>query len=361
MLKKTTVVFALLALFAAGAVSAQEDELSDVPITFPVHSPYSDRFFASEFSTAFSRFNHFFFFNAIIDQLYVPEGTAGVQRRVSPNSVGRVSAAIGGKFPLQMINVTDVDFSGILGVGFALDGLPMAETWNFYSGAGLFVNHNPLDIGLGFFAGWFRDIYRELPLADDGVFRGSIDSQPPHITDALRVMLIPRIGLGDRIFFLDEIGGFFSFSQQTEQISLLTRLAFRGFDLLARQVGVNIYYKQNSHNLLMEQQMFGARFETRNVSVDFGYRRFLRDYANPFLASFEDGFFGRIVYKFRPRGNVPILFSYGFERTFETRHYFGIGFGLSLPDFINDYLIEFAGGGNFRMTASNITGTERQR
>jgi hypothetical protein len=65
--------------------------------------------------------------------------------------------------------------------------------------------------------------------------------------------------------------------------------------------------------------------------------------------------YGKIVYKWRPKTNISVLFSYGFEPTAKIRHYFGIGFGLPLPDFINDLLFEFNDLDNFRFTFSNLT------
>ena len=352
--------FLLLIFLLDNMLFSAEYELSMSPISFPIYSPYSDEFFASNFETSFGRFSNFFFFNIIVDESLILEGAEAVPENTGGRFfVKRGGFSTGAMFPITRFS--DIALSGLMGGSFVWDHAYMAETSNFFIGAGIFGNHIPFDIGIGFFAGYYRERYSELPMSDDGFFHGSLENKPGDITQSVRLILIPRIGLLDRIFFLDEIGAVLGFSGSGNN-DILARLAFRRFQAWALRVGIDIYHRRGSYNLLLDYNSFGVRFVTRNILINFGHRQFRHNSTNPFLSNFIDGGYGRLVYKFRPRsGRTPILLSYGFEHTFTIRHFFGIGLGLSASDAIGDMLFEFSREGPFRFTYNFIYGTERQR
>ena len=79
------------------------------------------------------------------------------------------------------------------------------------------------------------------------------------------------------------------------------------------------------------------------------------------MSSYKNGPYGRIVVKLKNVLNmgVPIMLSYGFERVFEMKHFFGLGVSFAPDDtWINDYLYEFSGIDNMRITGSNFVRLE---
>jgi hypothetical protein len=346
-MKKTA--FLVVFIFLTAVFLFARDVTENRPITIPVFDPNSDRFFGAEFQYALSKSPEFFFFDVYGDLFETPKELKAPNDSSSGGSV-RMTAAIGSMFPLNEY------LSGMAGVSFVADSIYMAQSINFFIGAGLFGHYDPWGIGLGVLGGYYRDSYKELPLNADGFYRGSLDELPGQITNAARFMVVPRLLLSDKIFFLDEIGANIGISEKTDEFNFLSRLAFKTLQLGAMMLGIDVYYNQYKYNLLLDQRLFGAKFETKYLSIDAGYRQFQNNTNNPFVANYGDGMYGRIIVKIWPRNNVPILLSYGFEKTFEMKHFFGLGVSFS-PDetWINDYLYEFSGIDNMRIIGSNYT------
>jgi hypothetical protein len=159
-------------------------------------------------------------------------------------------------------------------------------------------------IGLGLLGGYYRDSYKELPLSNDGFYIGILDKLPRQITNAARFMIVPRLSLSDKIFFLDEIGADISVSEKPDEFDFLSRLAFKALQLGAMRLGINVYYNQCKYNLLLNQRLIGAKFETKYLFIDAGYRQFVNSANNPFVAHYEDGMYGRIIVKILRHNNV---------------------------------------------------------
>jgi hypothetical protein len=344
-------IFPVIFIFAAALFLPAQDVTENRPITIPVFDPNSDRFFGAEFQYALSKSPSFFFFDAYGDLFETPQELKAPNDSSSGGSV-RMAAAIGSMFPLNKY------LSGMAGVSFVADSVYMAESINFFIGAGLFGHYDPWGIGLRLLGGYYRDSYKELPLNNNGFYSGIREDLPGQITNAARFMIVPRLSLSDKIFFLDEIGANIGVSEKPDEFNILSRLAFKALQIGALRLGINVYYNQYKYNLLLDQRLIGAKFETKYLSIDAGYRQFVNSADNPFVANYEDGMYGRIIVKIFPRNNVPILLSYGFEQTFEVKHFFGLGVSFA-PDesWINDYLYEFSGINNMRIIASNYTGS----
>jgi hypothetical protein len=342
----------LLALLLLNALLFAENTSDKTLVSIPDFYPDSDAFFAAEFQNAFSKFPSFFYFDAFGELIYIPKGADAVPKSTN-DALGRGAASIGTMLPLGE------HLSGIASFSIVLDHPYIAQSMNFFTGAGLFGDFEPF--GLGLFAGYYRDSYKKLSGPDaSGVYTGLIDEQPADVTNAVRFMVIPKIGLSDTIFFLDEIGALFNVSENFGVTNILGRLAFSTLELGAMRLGVDLYYTQNKYNLLIDSKTFGAKFETKFVSINAGYRWFEPDSDNIFLSNYENGAYGRIILKL-PYGSVNILLSYGFERTFETMHYIGLGFSLPLDDWTNDYYYEFGANSlqNMRFSGANLTSLER--
>jgi hypothetical protein len=288
------------------------------------------------------------------DLFETPSGIKAPNDSSSGGSV-RMAAATGAIYPITNY------LSWMAGIGFAADGVYMAQSINFFIGAGLFGHYEfwGIDFGLGVLGGYYRDSYKELAISDNGYYHGILDDEPEQITNAARFMIVPKLGLSSKIFFLDEITANFGVSEKADEFSLLSKLAFKAFQIGAARFGINIYYDIYKYNLLLDQRLFGAKFETRYLSVDIGYRQFENISNKPFASNYENGMYGRIIVKIWPKKNIPILLSYSFEYTFETKHFFGIGVSFA-PDntWINDLHYEFSGIENMRFIFSNYTSFE---
>jgi hypothetical protein len=107
----------------------------------------------------------------------------------------------------------------------------------------------------------------------------------------------------------------------------------------------------------MRDRLFGVNFAAKYLFVDVGYRWFDPASDISFLSNYQNGLYGKAIVKF-PAMGVNVLVSYGFETTFETLHYVGIGITLPLKGWRNDYLYEFAGNSlqNMRFSGANLTG-----
>jgi hypothetical protein len=346
MMKKTAFLPVLLllntALFA-------ENVSGETVVSVPAFNPDSDAFFAAEFQNYFSQAPHFFYFDVLGELIYIPKGSEAVPAN-SSGALARGAASIGAMIPLGD------HISGIASFSLVLDHPYIAQSVNFFTGGGLFGRYNSL--GLGLFAGYYRDHYQELPEPenDSGIYRGIIDDQPAAVTNAPRFLVIPKIGLSDKIFFLDEIGALFNFSEKFELTAMLGKLAFATLKFGALRLGIDVYYTQNKYNLLLEQKLLGAKFESKHLSVEAGYRWFPDSSGSAFLANYQDGLYGKVVVKF-PFQGVNALVSYGFEQSFELIHYIGIGVSLPLADWTNDYLYEFGANSlqNMRFSGANFT------
>jgi hypothetical protein len=345
-MKKTT--FLLVLLLLSTALFA---DLEDTVVSIPVFKPDSDAVFASRFADCFSQFSGFFYFDAFGELIYIPGGAAAVHDTASSDALARGAASLGAMFPLGNY------LSGIASFTLVLDHPYIAQSVNFFTGAGLFGHYSMF--GLGLFAGYYRDYYQELQEDGSGVYRGIIDDQPAEITNAVRFMFIPKIGLNDTIFFLDEIGALFSFTEKSSLSNLLAKLAFSTLELGAMSLGIDLYYEQNKYNLFLEQKSLGAKFETKHLSVEAGYRWFEDGSNNRFLSNYKDGMYARAIVKF-PVGGVNALLSYGFEHSFEVIHFIGLGFSLPLSGWTNDYFYEFGANSaqNMRFSGVNLTSLE---
>jgi hypothetical protein len=163
--------------------------------------------------------------------------------------------------------------------------------------------------------------------------------------------------MSDTDFFLESLGGAINVTEDLSTSSILGDLAFKTIQAWLIDLNIDLYYKANKYNLFMKDRLFGAYFATKYLSIDIGYRWFEPTANISFLSNYQDGMYGKAIVKF-PAMGVNILLSYGFETTFETMHYIGIGVTLPLDDFRNDYLYEFAGNSlqNMRFSGSNLTG-----
>jgi hypothetical protein len=322
-------------------------------VSIPVFNPDSDGFFAAEFQKRSSLYPNFFYFDAFGELIYIP-GAAKAVPSNQHDALARGAASIGVMLPLGN------HVSGIASFSFVLDQPYIAQSLNFFTGGGLFGHYNSL--GLGLFAGYYRDHYKELPEPENysSVYRGSLDDQPAAVANAARFLVIPRAGLSDRIFFLDEVGALFNFSGKFSITNILGRLAFSTLKFGAMRLGIDIYYSQNKHNLLLEQKSLGAKFKTNHLSIEAGYRWFTDTSGSLFLSNYQDGAYGRIIVKF-PFQGVNALVSYSFEHVFKLMHYIGFGVSLPLSDWTNDYFYEFGANSlqNMRFSAANSTGLKR--
>jgi hypothetical protein len=319
-------------------------------VSIPAFNPDSDAFFAAEFQKYFSQTPNFFYADVLGELIYIPDGAKAVPSSYTSDALARGVASIGAMIPLG------THVSGIASFSLVLDHPYIAQSINLFTGGGLFGHYNFL--GLGLFAGYYRDHYQELPGPKNisGVYSGIIDDQPAVITNAPRFLVISRIGLSDKAFFLDEIGALFNFSEEFDITNILGKLAFATLELGAIRLGIDLYYTQNKYNLLLEQKLFGARFESKHLSVEAGYRWFMDASGNTFLSNYQNGAYGRIIAKF-PFLGVNALVSYGFEQTFEVMHYIGLGISLPLDNWTNDFFYEFGANSlqNMRFSGANFT------
>ena len=349
-------VFLLFVLFSFSNVFLYSaDVTEDRPISIPVFSPDSDRFFGNEFQWAFSKTDAFWFFNAYGDLFEVPKEAKPPSAGTSLSRTAvRFAGATGAMYPIHD------HFSLMGGIGFVMEDVYMADSTNFYAGVGLFAHREFWDInfGLGILGGYYRDHHRKIPVSDDGFYRGVLVDQETTVTNAARFMIVPRLGLSDRIFFLDELAANFGVSENIDGFSLLSRLAFKVLQIGAARLGINVYYDIYRYNLLLDQRLFGATFDTRFLSVNFGYRWFDNISGESFANNFRDGIYGRFIAKI-PLANVPILLSYAFEHTFEVRHFFGIGVSFSAGSVISNLHYEISGIDNWRFISSNLIAFER--
>jgi hypothetical protein len=327
-------------------------ETGEAVVSIPVFNPDSDAFFAARFQNSFSQFPSFFYFDAFGELIYIPAGAEAVPAS-SNDALLRGAASIGTMIPFG-------DYvSGIVSFSLVIDQPYIAQSINFFTGGGLFGHYK--SFGLGLFAGYYRDYYRELPEPENGsVYRGILDDQSASVTDAARFLVIPRIGLSDKIFFLDELGALLNFSEKFDMTNMLGKLAFSTLELWAVRLGIDIYYTQNKYNLFLEQKSFGAKFETKYLSLEAGYRWFMNSANTVFLSNYQDGPYSRVIVKF-PFSGVNVLLSYSFEYTFELTHYIGLGVVLPLDDWTNDYFYEFGANNfkNMRFSGANLTSLER--
>jgi hypothetical protein len=331
-----------------------KDVTEDRPITIPIFNTYSDRFFGNELHYAFSKSSSFFFLNFYGDLFETPRKIKAPNDSSSGGSV-RMAAATGAVYPINNY------LSWMAGISFIVDSVYMAQSINFFIGAGLFSHYEfwNIDFGLGVLGGYYRDSYKELAISDDGYYRGNLDNKPGQIKNAARFMIVPKLGLSNKIFFLDELAANFNISKKADEFSLLSRLAFKPFQIGFAKLGINIYYDIYKYNLLLDQKLYGAKFETRYISIDIGYRQFENISNKPFASNYKNGMYGRIIGKIWPKNNIPILLSYSFEHTFGIRHFFGIGVSFAPNNtWINDLHYEFSGLENMRYIFSNYTSFE---
>jgi hypothetical protein len=329
------------------------------PVTVPVFYPYSDAFFASRFQSASTtvQLPNFFFFDIIGDLLYIPKFAEVKRNDSSSKSVVRLASAIGGKMAINDY------FTGMAGISFVMDSIYIANSYNLFAAAGLFAHYNVLDfdLGLGVFGGYYWNDFRQLPEkpGEPGMYEGILDNQSPVTTNAARFIIAPKIGMSDTDFFLESLGGTINVTEDLSTGSMLGDLAFKAIQAWLINLNIDLYYKSNWYNLYMKDRLFGAYFATKYVSIDLGYRWFDPASSVSFLENYQDGIYGKAVVKFSaPALGVNILVSYGFETTFETLHYIGIGVTLPLDGWRNDYLYEFAGNSlqNMHFSGSNVTG-----
>ena len=243
------------------------DFTEDRPITIPIFNTYSDRFFGNEFQYAFSKSPSFFFLNMYGDLFETPNEIKAPNDSSSGGSV-RMAAATGAMYPIN-------DYlSWMAGIGFVADSVYMAESVNFFIGAGIYSHYEfwNIDFGLGVLGGYYMDSYKELAISDDRYYRGILDNELGQVTNAARFMMVPKLGLSNKIFFLDELAANFGIYEKADEFSFLSILAFKTFKTGAARFGVNIYYDIYKYNILLDQRLLGAKFETRYLSVDIGYR-----------------------------------------------------------------------------------------
>jgi len=324
--------------------NTNEDYTTGVrPVTIPVFNPESDRFFGNELQNAFIRgkSRRFTFISLYGDLFKIPDNVIAHDDSSNNNDkIVRLSAAIGGMLPIS-------DYLSVMGGGgIVRDYIYLAESWNHFYSAGVFGHYTPWGIGLGILGGYYQNNYRELTLSDDGFYHGTIFDQPRKITKAARFMIVPRMFLDDKIFFLDELSANIGFSEKADELKILSRLAFRAVKIGAERLGINIYYNQYKYNMLLDQRLFGAMFDSKYCSFDFGYRQFINPANNPLAPNYKDGMFGRIIAKIWANSNYgtsnkfPILLSYSFEQTFKMHHFFGIGLQFGMNKMTTDYLFE---------------------
>ena len=321
-------------------------------INIPVFNPDSDGFFASELQYAFSKAPNFFYFNLYSDFFELSREIKYSIHSSYSSSVVRLASSIGTMYPI-------LDFLSVIGaVNFVMDNVHIAGSLNFYTGAGVYAHYDPLGLEFGLFVGYYHNFYKELELSNNGYYTGILDQMDYTSTNAVKFMINPQINLKEKISFLDNLGGILNFSEQFDLISLLGKMAFRQFQLWALKVGIDVYYTQNKYNMFLEQKLFGARFNTQYLLIDGGYRQFVDNSGKSFMSNYKNGPYGRIVVKLKNLLNMrfPIMLSYGFEQVFEMKHFFGLGVSFAPDDtWINDYLYEFSGIDNMRVTSSNLT------
>ncbi len=202
-----------------------------------------------------------------------------------------------------------------------------------FIGGLIFGHYSPLGIGLGIIGGYYNNSYTEFIL-------GNTVNQQTEKIETARFMIIPRLSLYDKIFFLDELSANIGFFEKLDTFRILSNLAFSAIQIGAAKLGVDIYYEQYKYNMLLEQRLFGAKFASKYLSFDIGYRQFLNTSDNPIVANYKDGIFGRIIAKIWFSSDAPILLSYGFEQTFEMHHFVGIGIQVGPNSFGMDSIIE---------------------
>lgn len=327
------------------------------PVTVPVFYPYSDAFFANRFQSASTtvKFPSFFFFDIIGDLLYIPKFAEVKYNDSSDKAVVRLAGAIGGKMAINDY------FTGMAGISFVEDSIYIANSYNLFAAAGLFAHYNifGFDLGIGVFGGYYWNAFRQLPEKENepGIYEGILDDQNPVTTNAARFIVAPKIGMSGADFFLESLGGAVNVTEDLSTGSVLGDLAFKAIQAWLIELNIDLYYKSNWYNLYMKDRLFGMYFATKYFSIDLGYRWFDPVSEISFFANYQNGMYGKAIVKF-PTGRINILLSYGFETTFETMHYVGIGVTLPLEYWRNDYLYEFAGNSlqNMRFSGSNLTG-----
>jgi hypothetical protein len=332
-------------------------EADTAPVIVPVFYPDSDAFFAARFQGAATsvQLPNFFFFDVIGDLLYIPKFAEVTNNNSSSKAVVRMAGAIGGKMAINDY------FTGMAGISFVGDSIYIANSYNLFVTGGLFGHYNVLgfDLGLGVFGGYYWNDFRQLPEREDkpGTYKGILDDQSPVTTHAARFIFTPKIGMSDTSFFLESLGGSINVTEDLSTGSILGDLAFKTIQAWLIEINIDLYYKANKYNLFMKDRLFGAYFATKHLSIDVGYRWFEPASQISFLSNYQDGTYGKAIVKF-PAMGVNILLSYGFETTFETMHYIGVGATLPLDGWRNDYLYEFAGNylQNMHFSGSNLTG-----
>jgi hypothetical protein len=163
--------------------------------------------------------------------------------------------------------------------------------------------------------------------------------------------------MSDTDFFLESLGGTVNVTEDLSTGSILGDFAFKAIQAWLIKLNIDLYYKSNWYNLYMKDRLFGTYFATKYLSIDIGYRWFEPASKISFLSNYQDGVYGKATVKF-PAAGVNMLLSYGFETTFETMHYIGVGVALGPEGWRNELLYEFAGNylQNMHISGSNLTG-----
>ncbi len=320
------------------------EDLHERPVNIPVYYPYSDALFAASFSNYLEKYPSFFYQDFYGDLISIPDDVDYY------GEVVRMAASIGSLIPMAE------NLSGIASVNFALDNVYVAQSMNLFTGAGVLGQYDSYKLGL--LAGYYMDRYQELP-ERYGTYNTDaiLDDQPASMTNAVRFVIISNIELLDKIPFLNNIGGHLNISEKAEVDNFEGKLSFRRFLFwVLGQVGIDIYYGQNPYNILLEQKLSGAKFETKHISIDVGHRQFVNASSNSFSSNYKDGYYSKFIYKFEP---IPVIISYGFEQTFKTQHFFGVGISFAPDNWINDFHYEFSDNMDMRFVNSNVTTLER--
>ena len=293
---------------------------ADDSLYFPNYSPDSAAFFSSELQNALSidaKWN-------IYATMFVNMYGATVYGQIYDGGISglvRFAASVGAIIPAGDYLSLNAFYTHVE------DDADTAVTVNYFAGGGLIGNFNLASLGL--FVGYYNNKYTnyEHVYHHTWLYDGywAWDEVSSDTISNIRIALAPKIGLSSYVFFIDNISGYFNFNNEFDMEQWLAKLAFSILQIGATRLGIDLYFKQEPYNIIVEHQTFGASFETEYLKIDAGYRRFINFNDT---GIYKDGVYGRIIGKIPIKRNY-LLLSASIERNINWIPTFGIGYVLS--------------------------------
>ena len=278
----------LLSLFF---ISVVQPVFSEFFFYIPQYNPDSVAFFASETQNALSIDPKFNLYASLFSNNYDSGYSNNWNWGSEINNVLRMSVSAGLIVPIW-------EYISLAGhYSFAWDDADIVESFNYFTGGGI-IGHSPFG-SLGVFTGYYNNSVTNYWHIDgqydwDPGYRASSSEN----NDDIKFAIAPIIDLSSYIFFLDKLGGYFDFNKDLNFSQFLAKLAFSTIQFGASKLGIDLYYKRDIYNMLLDQEKIGASFSIEYLGIDFGYRRFLHKSVQ--TSNFQDGIYGRII------GKIPI-------------------------------------------------------